>query len=117
MPATTLLTASGFVGAIYTDAAPRVALFSADGTPQASVTYTVSYDPQLTGRHVVLDLTPGFYTVWKDGVMLYHGILVGKDGSLSFVSNGGGAYTVGQAALPTAAFQGRGGIGGMAVLR
>jgi hypothetical protein len=117
-PRTTLLSPSGFVGAFYDDgAAPRIVLFSADGTPRTSATYAVSYDSHLAGRHVVLDLTPGFYSVWKDGVILFSGILVGKDGSLGFLSNGGGTFAVGLAAVPSAAFQGRGAISGQTALR
>lgn len=116
-PPTTALAPIGFVGALYADSTPRVVLFSADGTPQVSATYSVSYDSQLRGCHVILDLMPGFYTVWHDGVMLIRGILVGKDGSLSFKSNGGGTFAVGLAALPSAAFHGDGGVNGRAVVR
>ena len=51
MPATTLITATGYDGAIYDDGTlPRVALFSVDDRIHSSVTYTASYSAGLTGR-------------------------------------------------------------------
>lgn len=117
MPATSAIAATGFVGALYNDGTPRAVLFSSDGTSRTSVTYTVVYDSQVAGRHAVFDLAPGFYTVRKDGVIIYSGVLVGKDGSLSFSSNGGATFSVGLAALPSAAFHGRGETSGTVVLR
>jgi len=119
-PTSTLITVPGFYGALYDDgAAPRIALFAADGTVQTSATYSAQYDSLLAGRHVLMGLTPGTYAVRKDGMLLSDGNLVGTDGSLSFLSRGGGTFSVtaGPAGLLRVALLGRGWVGGRAVLR
>jgi hypothetical protein len=118
VPSSGLIDTGNYKGVFYNDGGfPRIALFSADEQPQIAVTYTAAYVPQLTGHHVILDLKPGFYTVQKDGAILFNSILVGKDGSLSFTCSGGTTYTVTQTALPTPAFKGKGTIAGRAALK
>jgi hypothetical protein len=103
-PTFTLISATGYKGALYNDAAtPRVALFSVDGTSHTSVIYTASYSSGLTGRHVIVDLMPGTYNVTEDGTTLYAGLTVGTDGSLSFTATGGTAYSITQIGGPPAA--------------
>jgi hypothetical protein len=95
MPTTSLISAGNFKGALYNDGVlPRVALFSADGTSQTKITYTVIYSSGLSGRHVIVDLVPGAYTVSKDGTIVLTGQAVGSDGSLSFVTTGGTTYSI-----------------------
>jgi Heparinase II C-terminal domain len=95
MPTTTLISTNHLTGALYDDGvAPRIALFSVDGTAQASVQYTAAYSSALTGRHVILDMVPGSYNVTKDGATIFSGLPVGSDGSLSFASTGGSVYAI-----------------------
>jgi hypothetical protein len=95
MPTTTLISTTGYKGAIYNDGIlPRIALFSADGTSKTYVTYTTSYGSELNGRHVITDLIPGTYSVTRDGSIVLEGQAVGSDGSLSFVTTGGTTYSV-----------------------
>jgi hypothetical protein len=109
LPTTTLITSSGgtYTGALYSDATtPLVAMFSIDGTSHASITYTSSYGGGLTGRHVITDLTPGNYSVVRDGSTILTGQTVGSDGSLSFTATGSSpgvfALTQTQNAIPAA---------------
>ena len=100
MPTTTLISARNYKGALVDDGvAPRIALFSSDGTPQTSVTYTATYGSSLNGRHVILDMAPGTYNVTRDGATIYSTLPVGSDGSLSFTSTGGSLYAVQAAAV------------------
>lgn len=118
MPPATLIDTGNYKGALYNDGAfPRVGLFSSDGQPQTSVTYSAAYDAQLTGRHVVLDLKRGFYTVQRDGIILRDGILVGNDGSLNFTSTGGATYTVSQSAQSSPAIRGKAAVAGQSRLK
>jgi hypothetical protein len=95
MPTTSLISAGNFRGALYDDGVlPRVALFSANGTPQTKITYTAIYSSGVSGRHVITDLTPGTYTVSRDGAIVLTGQAVGSDGSLSFVISGGTTYSI-----------------------
>jgi hypothetical protein len=117
MPTTTLITTNKYKGGFYNDGTlPRIALFSADGTAQTSVTYTALYSSALTGRHVIADLAPGTYNVTKDGTTLYSGLTVGTDGSLSFTTTGGTTYAITQIGGPPAAtpLQPPTGLGGTA---
>ena len=61
MPATVRLeSADGkIVGAMVSDnGVQRIALFAADGSPQATVSYTATYTAEQTGVHVLADLVP-----------------------------------------------------------
>lgn len=94
-PSFSLITATGYQGALYNDAAsPRVAMFSADGTRQTGVTYTASYSSGLTGTHVVTDLATGTYSVKRDGTTILSGLSVLSDGSLKFSATGGTSFQV-----------------------
>jgi hypothetical protein len=95
MPTTTLISTTGYKGAIYNDGIlPRIALFSSDGTSKKQVTYTASYSGELNGRHVITDLIPGTYIVSKDDAIVLEGQAVRSDGSLSFVISGGTTYSI-----------------------
>lgn len=95
MPSTALIDGGAYKGAIYDDGATaRVGLLSADGTPQTSATYAVPSDFGKPGRHVVLELKPGTYTVRKDGIVLSKSIRVEDNGSLTFDGTGAGKYSV-----------------------
>jgi hypothetical protein len=95
MPTTTLISTTGYKGAIYNDGVlPRIALFSADGTSKKEVTYTASYSSELNGRHVITDLISGTYTVSRDGAIVLTDQVVGTDGSLTFVTTGCTTYSI-----------------------
>jgi hypothetical protein len=95
MPTTTLISTTGYKGAIYNDGIlPRIALFSSDGTSKKEVTYTASYSGELNGRHVITDLIPGAYTVSKDDAIVLEGQAVASDGSLSFDISGGTTFSI-----------------------
>jgi hypothetical protein len=90
-PTMSLISVTGYDGAFYNDSKmPRIALFSVDGTQRTSVTYTASYSSDLTGTHIITDLTPGTYIVTKDASIIVPSITVANDGSLEFSSAGGG---------------------------
>jgi hypothetical protein len=103
-----LIDAVTMKGAIYDDGvAPRVALFSTDGTAQAAVSYVASCTPGVQTRHVVLDLKPGVYTVRKDGQVLYASVIAQTDGSATFTSLGGGTFALSATGVPPPGMTGR----------
>jgi len=69
-------------------------LFSTDGAKQISVTYSADYQSSLTGRHLIADLVPGTYDVYRDAVKLLTGVSASPQGVLSFQATGGGNYTL-----------------------
>jgi hypothetical protein len=94
MPSTSLISPSGFQGALYDDGTlGRVVLFSADGTALSSCAYTIDA-LAASVRHVIADLAPGTYSVRKHGHTIGAPIVVGEDGTLTFDSNGGGGFSV-----------------------
>src|SRR5262245_19079541 len=97
MPPTVRLrsTDGAMVGAMVTDGSvERVALFSADGAPQSSVSYTANYASGETGVHVLTDLVPNTrYSIAVDGVTI-RTVAASSQGVLTFRSSGGGLFTV-----------------------
>jgi len=95
-PATSTVNVTGgnMVGALISDATPRVVLFSADGTPQSDVTYTTTYPAGATARHVITDLTPGAYNVLKDGQPIFRMLSTSAAGVLSFQATGGTTFRI-----------------------
>ncbi len=97
MPATVRLeSADGkMVGAMVTDGSvQRVGLFSADGAPQSSVSYTANYTSGQTGVHVLADLVPNSqYLIARNGVSIGT-ISASSQGVLTFQSADGGLFTV-----------------------
>lgn len=91
VPPTNSIAATGFVGALYADATPRVALFSDTGEARSGVTYSITASG--TVRHVIADLAPGTYAIRQNGTALASQT-VGADGTLAFTSTDGGNFAV-----------------------
>ena len=101
-PSSSLLTsASGNrVGALIEDSSnPRIALFSKDGTIGHEASYVASYPSSKTGKHLIVDLAPGTYHVFKDGAAIIAQAVVSQN-SLYFESQGGGTFAVTQDTVP-----------------
>ena len=98
MPTTTLIDATTHKGALYDDGAPRVAMFSTDGTARSSVAYAVAYSGN--GRHVIADLLPGVYSVSRGGTIILASQSVGADGTLAF-SSASGSFSISQSGAPS----------------
>ncbi|HEY7057265.1 MAG TPA: hypothetical protein VH458_12105 [Vicinamibacterales bacterium] len=83
------------VGAAVTDGSvQRIALFSADGTPQSSVTYSANPAAGQTGVHVITDLianTP--YFIARNGVNMST-VPASSQGVVTFQSTEGGVFTI-----------------------
>jgi hypothetical protein len=83
------------VGAAVTDGSvQRIALFSADGTPQSSVTYSANPAAGQTGVHVITDLianTP--YFIARNGVNMGT-VPASSQGVVTFQSTEGGVFTI-----------------------
>lgn len=96
-PTTAFINATNYSGALYDDGVtPRVALFSTDGTSQTGVTYSTTYTG--VGKHVVVDLAQGVYSVTQRGIAIALGLSVAPDGSLSFAATNGGTFVIAQGA-------------------
>jgi hypothetical protein len=96
MPATIRLQSMNraMVGAMVTDGGvQRVALFSADGAPQSSVSYTANFAGQMS-VHVLVDLMPNStYVLTRNGLIL-RTVSSSSQGVLAFRSFQGGLFTV-----------------------
>lgn len=95
MPATTLITSSDnkMKGALIADPVnPRIAMFSIDGSGQNNVTYNATYASNLTGKHLIANMTPGIYDVYKNSSKILSNLTVGSDGVLTFDSLGGSTF-------------------------
>ena len=114
MPATDKLlsSAGNMVGAVIADAStPRIVLFSNDGTPQNSVAYSVNYGSTLTGRHLIVDLTPGTYDIYQNGTKIFSNVPASSQGVLTFQARGGANYSLvqtGTTVVPTCDVNGDG---------
>lgn len=97
MPATSRLqsTNGAMVGAMVTDGqVQRIALFSAEGAPQATVSYTASYASARAGAHLLVDMTPSARCVIaRNGANIAEASVSGQ-GVLVFKSSEGGQFTV-----------------------
>ena len=106
MPATVRLQSTNgtMVGAMVTDgSAQRIGLFSADGTPQSSVSYTANYASGQAGVHLLADLVPNTQYVIACNSVSIGTIPASSQGVLTFQSSEGGLFTVRpQAAAPKA---------------
>ena len=97
MPATVRVESAdgAMLGAMVADGrVDRVALFSADGSAQASVTYTLTHSSGRTSVHVVADLVPSAsYVVSRDGVDIAT-VPASSQGVLTFGASEGGRFTI-----------------------
>jgi hypothetical protein len=97
MPATIRLQSpeGTMVGAMVRDRnEQRIALFSADGTPQSSVDYTANYPSGLAGVHILTDMkSSAQYIVERDAKSIGT-VSASSQGVLRFRSEGGGLFSV-----------------------
>jgi hypothetical protein len=106
MPTTTRVqsTSGAMVGAVVADGAvQRIGLFSADGTSQSDISYSVTAFPAgQTSTHVLADLVPNAqYSVTRDGTSVGN-FTASSQGVLTFTSAQGGTFAVRSQALPKA---------------
>ena len=87
--------AGNMVGTIIQDStSPRIVMFAKTTTPQSSVTYNASYSPNITGKHLLVDLKPGYYEVVKDDTIILSDINSSSKGVLYFTSTGGFTFQI-----------------------
>jgi hypothetical protein len=89
--------ANTMLGVFINDPAiPRVILFSKDqqGSSVSSVTYTAGYSANLSGRHLLADMEPGTYDIYKNGVEIFSDVPVSGQGILYFEAFGGSTFEI-----------------------
>ena len=97
MSPTIRIDADTMVGTLINDVStPQIVLFSSDtqGADVTSVTYQANYASSLTGEHILLDMSPGTYDVYKNGIKIQSNINASYQGVLSFNSSGGSLFQV-----------------------
>lgn len=95
MSPTTRIDASSMTGTAIDDpTVSRVVLFSSDpyGAAISNVTYAVGSFSATTAKHLLLDMQPGTYNVYRDSALIYSGLAVSANGVLAFDSTGGSTY-------------------------
>jgi hypothetical protein len=81
-------------GALVETSIPQISLFSKDGVAQNSVTYAAAYSSGTTGNHLIVDLVPGNYDVYRDGTKILSNVVASSQGVLSFSATGGTNFQV-----------------------
>ena len=97
MTPTTRIDADNMQGAFINESGnPQIVMFSSDtqGADVTNVTYQANYTSSLTGKHLLLDMSPGTYDVYKNGNMILSDVTASSQGVLSFSSNGGSTFQV-----------------------
>jgi chitodextrinase len=97
MTPTSRIDANTMKGAFINDpTTPEIVMFSShpQGADVTSVTYQANYASSLTGKHLLLDMSPGTYDVYKNGTIILSGITASSQGVLSFSSTGGSTFQV-----------------------
>ena len=93
MPATFRIDSTNYTGALIQDPTnPRIVMFSKTEVPQTTLTYNVTYSG--TGKHLIVDLQPGTYDVFKNGTKILSNVSASQEGALSFDSTGGSTFQV-----------------------
>ncbi len=88
--------AGTMVGAFIDDpTTTRVVLFSSDsqGAPVTSATYAIGGTAS-SEIHLLLEMAPGSYDVYKDNLLIHSGLSVSSNGVLAFDSAGGTSYQI-----------------------
>ncbi|MEI8360551.1 MAG: hypothetical protein WCG01_00220 [bacterium] len=106
-PAITGIDTGAMIGSIIETSVPQVVLFSKQinqiidpiasdesyqTIQQNAVTYTVAYSS--TGNHLLVDMEPAIYDVYRDGVKIITAVVASPQGVLNFEANGGGAFQI-----------------------
>ena len=97
MTPTSRIDANTMKGAFINDpTTPEIVMFSShpQGADVTSVTYQANYASSLAGKHLLLDMSPGTYDVYKNGTIILSGITASSQGVLSFSSTGGSTFQV-----------------------
>jgi hypothetical protein len=94
VPTITSIDSLNMQGVIIENINPDVVLFSKDGLAQNSVTYTATYASGTTGKHLIVDLVPGNYDVYRDGTKILSNVVASSQGALSFSATGGTNFQV-----------------------
>ena len=99
MTPTTLITADTMKGTLINDSTtPQIVLFSSDpqGADVTTVTYNANYSSTKTGTHLLLDIQPGTYDIYKNGIKIHSDIGASTQGVLTFTSSGGSTFQITQ---------------------
>ena len=77
---------------------PQIVLFSSDpqGADVTTVTYNANYSSTKTGTHLLLDIQPGTYDIFKNGTKIHSDIGASTQGVLTFSSSGGSTFQITQ---------------------
>ena len=89
MPTTTAIDTTAMSGVVVSEVIPKIIMFSKSGTQQNAVTYTASYTAGTTGNHLLVDMEPGMYDIYRDGGKIISGAVASGQGVLSFSMTGG----------------------------
>ncbi len=94
MTPTTRIDGDTMVGTQINDATvPRVVMFSnsTSGASVTSATYSTSYSSSKTGRHLLVDITPGLYDIYRGGSKILSNITAASGSGVLFFNALGGA--------------------------
>ncbi|MFQ5964197.1 MAG: fibronectin type III domain-containing protein [Candidatus Scalinduaceae bacterium] len=97
MTQTSRIDANTMTGAFINDpTTPEIVMFSShpQGADVTSVTYQANYSSSITGNHLLLDMSPGTYDVYKNATKILSNITASSRGVLSFDVNGGATFQV-----------------------
>ncbi|MEI7891038.1 MAG: hypothetical protein WCI36_03625 [bacterium] len=94
MPVTTGIDAAAMEGVIVENANPDVVLFSKEGTVQNAVSYAASYSSGTTGNHLLVDIEPAIYDVYRDGSKIITAVTASSQGVLNFSATGGTNFEI-----------------------
>ncbi len=98
MTPSTRIDGDTMVGTQINDATvPRIVMFSSNtlGASVASATYSVSYPSSKSGRHLLVDMTPGLYDIYKGGSKIFSNLTASASaGTLSFDATGSATFQV-----------------------
>ena len=99
MTPTTLITADTMTGTLINDStSPQIVLFSSDsqGADVTTVTYNATYPSSKTATHLLLDIQPGTYDIYKNSIKIHSDIGASTQGVLTFTSTGGSTFQITQ---------------------
>lgn len=94
MPTTTSIDTTGMLGVLIDETIPKIVIFSKDGTSQNTVTYIAPYPLSDTGNHLIVDMEPGSYDVYRDDTKILSDVVASAQGVLSFSAIGGTQFQI-----------------------
>ena len=99
MTPTTLINADTMTGTLINDTDnPQIVMFSSDsqGADVTTVTYNANYPSSKTATHLLLDIQPGTYDIYKNSIKIHSDIGASTQGVLTFTSTGGSTFQITQ---------------------